>query len=74
MTQHIQTTEQLGTHFGHQLYSFEVDYLLSREWAQCAEDVLWRRTRMGLFLSPEETVQLENYIKEKQNGYSYSRN
>jgi glycerol-3-phosphate dehydrogenase len=65
MTQDIKTTEQLGTHFGHQLYSFEVDYLLSHEWAQCAEDILWRRTRMGLFLSPEETVQLENYINQK---------
>lgn len=64
MMRDIQTTEQLGTHFGHQLYSFEVDYLLSNEWAQSAEDVLWRRTRMGLFLDPEQTVQLENYINK----------
>jgi len=64
MCENIKTTEQLGMHFGHHLYSFEVDYLLSNEWAQSAEDVLWRRTRMGLFLSAEETVQLENYISE----------
>lgn len=62
MTLHIQTTEQLGTHFGHQLYSFEVDYLLSHEWAQSAEDVLWRRTRMGLFLDQAQTLRLEEYI------------
>lgn len=65
MCEHIRTPEQLGTHFGHQLYGFEVDYLLSREWAQGAEDILWRRTRMGLFLNPEETEQLGIYITEK---------
>jgi glycerol-3-phosphate dehydrogenase len=65
MTRHIQTTEQLGTHFGHQLYSFEVDYLLSHEWAQNAEDVLWRRTRMGLHYAPEEVAGLETYIEER---------
>jgi glycerol-3-phosphate dehydrogenase len=65
MCRSVQTIKQLGIDFGHNLYSFEVDYLLTREWAQSAEDILWRRTRMGLFLNPEETVQLENYLHEK---------
>ncbi len=65
MTKHIQTPEELGTHFGHQLYGFEVDYLLSEEWAQTAEDVLWRRTKIGLFLSSEEVDRLEEYINQK---------
>ena len=65
MCRSIQTTKQLGIDFGHHLYSFEVDYLLTREWAQSAEDILWRRTRMGLFLNPEETVQLENYLRQR---------
>lgn len=65
MSKHIQTQEQLGKHFGQQLYGFEVDYLLTQEWAQSAEDVLWRRTRMGLFLSAEETARLGAYINKK---------
>ena len=65
MSKHIQTPEELGTHFGHQLYSFEVDYLLSEEWAQTAEDVLFRRTKIGLFLNAEEVDQLEEYINKK---------
>ncbi|MBL4901673.1 MAG: glycerol-3-phosphate dehydrogenase [Desulfocapsa sp.] len=65
MSKHLQTPEELGTHFGHQLYGFEVDYLLAEEWAQTAEDVLFRRTKMGLFLSSEEVGQLEEYINQK---------
>ena len=52
-----------GTHFGHGLYGFEVDYLLRREWARCAEDILWRRTRLGLLFSPAETKRLEEYVR-----------
>ncbi|MBW1634639.1 MAG: glycerol-3-phosphate dehydrogenase [Deltaproteobacteria bacterium] len=65
MSRNIQTKEQLGTHFGHNLYSFEVDYLLSKEWAQSSEDILWRRTRTGLFLDAGETERLENYLNKK---------
>ncbi len=63
MTKCIQTPEELGIHFGHQLYAFEVNYLLSEEWAQSAEDILLRRTKLGLFLSAEESRNLENYVK-----------
>ncbi len=44
----------LGTHFGQGLYEKEITYLIKHEWAQTAEDILWRRTKMGLFLSPSE--------------------
>lgn len=55
----------LGTNFGHDLYGFEVDYLIEYEWAKSAEDVLWRRTKMGLFLSNDEKDVLAEYITEK---------
>ena len=45
MTESIQDQGDLGTSFGHSLYGFEVDYLLSHEWAGCAADVLWRRSK-----------------------------
>ena len=44
---------------------FEVDYLITNEWAKCAEDVLWRRTKLGLFLSAAQAEELEGYIKKK---------
>jgi glycerol-3-phosphate dehydrogenase len=65
MTEGIRDTSDLGDAFGHDLYGFEVDYLIAGEWARCAQDVLWRRTKMGLFLSVAEAERLDGYIKEK---------
>ncbi len=65
MTDSIQEPKDMGTSFGHGLYGFEVDYLITREWAKCAADVLWRRTKLGLFLSATEAENLDSYIKKK---------
>lgn len=40
----------LGRHFGGTLYEAEVRWLMAREWALTAEDILWRRTKQGLSL------------------------
>lgn len=61
----IKDTRDMGILFSHDLYGFEVDYLIAHEWAQNAEDVLWRRTKMGLFLSAAEAENLDGYIKKK---------
>ncbi|MGG7518367.1 glycerol-3-phosphate dehydrogenase [Allorhizobium undicola] len=53
---------ELGQHFGGTLYQAEVDWLIAREWATTAEDILWRRTKQGLFLSREEAKGLEDYM------------
>lgn len=52
----------LGQHFGAGLYEAEVAYLMEHEWAQTAEDILWRRTKLGLMLSPQEVETLEQRI------------
>lgn len=46
--------EDLGRHFGANLYEAEVRYLMRCEWAQTAEDVLVRRTKEGLHMSPQQ--------------------
>ncbi len=46
--------DDLGQHFGGGLYAAELDYLKQHEWAKCAEDVLWRRTKLGLFMNAAE--------------------
>ncbi|MFO1027421.1 MAG: glycerol-3-phosphate dehydrogenase C-terminal domain-containing protein, partial [Acetobacteraceae bacterium] len=44
--------EDLGTDFGAGLTEAELRYLVTHEWARTAEDVIWRRTKLGLHLSP----------------------
>lgn len=55
----------LGEHFGADLYAREVDYLRREEWAQTAEDILWRRSKLGLFLDPEQHAGLEAYLQRE---------
>ena len=55
-------TEDLGRHFGGDLYEAEVRYLMDNEWARSAQDVLWRRTKDGLRLNTEQAEILEEYM------------
>jgi glycerol-3-phosphate dehydrogenase len=52
----------LGRRFGSDLYEAEVRYLVEKEWAVSAEDILWRRTKEGLRVSDEEVSTLERYV------------
>ena len=52
----------LGQHFGSDLYGVEVDWLVNNEWARTAEDVLWRRTKKGLYLGKAEVSALQEYL------------
>jgi len=58
----VQALEQLGEHFGGDLYQREVDYLCRVEWAQTAEDILWRRSKLGLFLDARQQARLQDYL------------
>lgn len=42
------TREELGPAFGPELTGAEVRYLMTREWARFPDDVLWRRSKLGL--------------------------
>ncbi|MBN9671745.1 glycerol-3-phosphate dehydrogenase [Roseibium aggregatum] len=52
----------LGRSFGHSLYEAEVRWLVEREWARSAEDVLWRRTKLGLRFDEEEAAGLDAFV------------
>jgi glycerol-3-phosphate dehydrogenase len=54
----------LGVNFGHNLYQREVDYLCTKEWAKSADDILWRRSKLGLKFSCAEHDSLANYIEQ----------
>ncbi len=49
----------MGRHFGQGLTEAELDHLTTREWACTAEDVLWRRSKLGLWFSDDEVAGLE---------------
>ncbi len=52
----------LGQSFGANLTEAEVRYLISQEWARTAEDIVWRRSKLGLRLTAQEIAALENWI------------
>lgn len=54
----------LGCHFGAGLHAAEVRYLMEHEFARSAEDVLWRRTKLGLHLDEGETRSLAAWMAE----------
>jgi glycerol-3-phosphate dehydrogenase len=59
------TPAHLGTHFGAGLYQREVDYLVAQEWVRTPEDLLWRRTRLGLRLDPAQRDTLAQYLRDR---------
>jgi glycerol-3-phosphate dehydrogenase len=52
----------LGEVFGADLTEREVDWQVRNEWARTAQDVLWRRTKLGLRFAPEEVTALERSL------------
>ena len=52
----------LGAHFGAGLTAAEVDYLVDREWARTADDILWRRTKLGLKLDAAAVAALTAHL------------
>lgn len=56
------TLHDLGHCFGDGLYAVEVRYLVANEWAITADDILWRRTKWGLRLSPDQRDQLATWL------------
>jgi glycerol-3-phosphate dehydrogenase len=54
----------LGRRFGWNLVEAEVRWLMEREWARSAEDVLWRRSKIGLRVSDEEARALDDWMRE----------
>ena len=68
MLEGVESLADMGEHIGGGLYTREVDYLCSEEWATTAHDILWRRTKLGLFTTAEEQQKLATYLgKVEQN-------
>ncbi|NRA89440.1 MAG: glycerol-3-phosphate dehydrogenase, partial [Rhizobiales bacterium] len=55
----------LGIDFGAGLSELEVAWLMTNEFAQQAEDIIWRRTKLGLRMSDKQVKQLEEWIANR---------
>jgi glycerol-3-phosphate dehydrogenase len=55
----------LGERYGASLTEAEVRYLMEHEWARSAEDVLWRRSKLGLHMSASEIAGLEVWMRRR---------
>ncbi len=58
----VQSTADLGEDFGAGLHAREVDYLVANEWARTAQDILFRRTKLGLHVSKDGINRLNAYL------------
>ncbi len=58
----VKVAADLGRSFGATLTEVEVRYLIRHEWAQTAEDIVWRRTKLGLHLSQDEIAALDAWL------------
>jgi glycerol-3-phosphate dehydrogenase len=54
--------DELGPRFGADLTGAEVRYLMQHEWAQTEDDVLWRRSKLGLRLPRSERERLARFM------------
>jgi len=59
----VRDASGLGRQLGSGLTEAEVRYLMAYEWARTAEDIVWRRTKLGLRMSAGEITWLESFMR-----------
>ena len=57
-----QSMDDLGPRLTSDLTGAELRYLVETEWAETADDVLWRRTKLGLKATPDERIAINQFI------------
>ncbi|MDO8954168.1 MAG: glycerol-3-phosphate dehydrogenase [Gammaproteobacteria bacterium] len=62
LLKNVNSVKDLGLHFGADLYEREVKFLLKTEWAKTSDDIIWRRSKLGLFLSASEQTNLQTWL------------
>ena len=62
----------LGHDFGAGLHEREVAYLTRYEWAETAEDILWRRSKLGLHVPARAQAELEQWLPKHPSDHPMS--
>jgi glycerol-3-phosphate dehydrogenase len=68
LLEHCHSMADLGAHFGGGLHQREVEFLMEREWARSADDILWRRSKLGLRLNAVQVQALDSFVRERLAG------
>jgi glycerol-3-phosphate dehydrogenase len=63
LLQDARRVADLGICFGADLYQREVEFLRDTEWAETAEDMVWRRSKLGLRLGVDQIAALDAYLR-----------
>ncbi|MFO0992183.1 MAG: glycerol-3-phosphate dehydrogenase [Hyphomicrobiales bacterium] len=63
LLQDVRRLADLGIGFGADLYEREVEFLRDTEWAETAEDIVWRRSKLGLRMTAKEIAALDVYLR-----------
>ncbi len=63
---HAKRLTDLGEHAGENVYEAELKYLVDREWAMTLEDVLWRRSKLGLHTTAETQAKIAKLLEKLQ--------
>ncbi len=58
------TVDDLGVDFGATLTQREVEWLITHEYARTADDIVWRRSKVGLRLSKAQITTLDDWMKK----------
>ena len=66
--------DALGKHLGSGLYEREVAYLIQEEWARTSDDILFRRSKLGLSFSKDEIKNLNQYLDDFFKANSHKKN
>jgi glycerol-3-phosphate dehydrogenase len=62
LLQDVRNLADLGFCFGANLYEREVEFLRETEWAETADDIVWRRSKLGLRMTRDEIAALDVYL------------
>jgi len=67
------TMADLGEELSPGLFEREALYLMKYEWAQQADDILWRRTKLGLDATPESIARLNGWMAQQKLASSQTK-
>ena len=61
----MESMDDLGAHYGDQVFAAEIDYLVKYEWARSAEDIIWRRSKLGLQVCEDTVRNIDAHFQEE---------
>jgi glycerol-3-phosphate dehydrogenase len=59
------SVSDLGEDFGHEFYEVELRYLAEHEWVKRVDDAIWRRTKLGMWLTDEQQARVAQWLAKQ---------